>query len=234
MPNFATIISAGFDFDLAADEDIGSMADNALIELTGTDVDWQDTGLPRRHRRIRSWLTMWPDRASAEAYLHAYTSDIPLITKAREHVAGLLAPYASHGDVNWQSTTPAPLALDLSPRPEKGSPVFVVTSLAFAKMGEGAIAFGKGNHAIRRIVSDQPGLLFEAQILADNQNLDGSTLTLWEDEAAMMRFAYREDPHRTSMKVKEHEDIARGSFTRLAVLSFSGAWNGKQIAIDRR
>ena len=230
MPTAITVISARFAEDLSSGADNSVTPPDAIQQIAGSETTWAETGLPSRGRRVRSWLTFWPGESLARAHVDNVQAAIPLLGTAESITTAVLLPYSTHGDVNWFGK-PGEIPLDSNPRPEKGAPVFVITSLGLGSIGPGAVAFGQGNHAIRKTIRSQPGLRFEAQILADNPVTDGVTMTLWDNEASVIDFAYRQDPHRTAMKVKEHKDISRGSFTRSAVRHFSGSWDGIQTEI---
>ncbi len=97
--------------------------------------------------------------------------------------------------------------------------------------GLGAVAFGQGTYKVRKAIREQDTLRFETQILPDNPLTDGPTLSLWDNLKAVMSFAYQNDPHKSAMAAMNHDDILRGSFTRCAVKSFSGVWQGRRIDI---
>lgn len=231
MTSTITLISALFDFDLSATSDESIMPANAVGHVAGSEAHWAPTGLPSRKRNQRSWLTFWRDENSAEQFMDRRTDHIPLLARAGDVSVAVLQPFATHGDVNWIDTPAAPLDFSLAQRPEITAPVFIITSAGFGKIGAGAIAFGQGTHKVRNAIQDQEDVRFEGQILADDLRIDGVTLSLWNNQSAVMDFAYKNDPHKTAMGITDHEDVVRGSFTRCLVKSFNGVWQGEHFSI---
>lgn len=232
MTHTITLIGASFDKDLSSGADLSGAPENALAHLAGTEIIWSPTGQPSRRRNVRSWLTFWPNETMAQDFVTQSHTHIPLLKDASEMLLGVLQPFATHGDVNWFDTSPAPMDLELVKRPDKGEPVFVITSLGLGSLGAGAIAMGQGIHAVRGALASRDDVRFEGQILPDDPRIDGPTLSLWDNQEALIKFAYRTDPHKSAMKVSDHEDLVRGSFTRCAVRSFGGTWQGKQVTFD--
>ncbi len=231
MPQAFTVISARFADALSPGDDESGAPEGALFSAAGSEVDWAETGMPKRRRDIRSWIALWPDRDSARSHLERRLATIPLLRRAEEQWCGLLVPYASHGTVNWSDDENiASLVNDLGPRPKAGTPVFVLTSLGIGNQGEGMIAFGKGTRAVREAFDELPGVILEQQLLPDAPGLDAPTLSLWENEGEVISAAYRSEPHRSAMKVAEHPDLARGSFTRMSLLWAQGSWRGVDLA----
>lgn len=231
MTSAITLITAHFDSDLSATSDESSEPQNALAHVAGSEVNWAASGLPTRRRHIRSWLTFWPRETDAAQFLNQRKSHIPLLDRAAEVSIGLLIPFTTHGDVNWFDGPAKPIEMDLAQRPDKSAPIFVITSAGFRALGLGAVAFGQGTHTVRKAIQKQEDVRFEAQILPDNPTTDGATFTLWDNQAAVMNFAYKSEPHKSAMDVTNHDDVVRGSFTRCWVKSFDGIWRGQRISI---
>lgn len=230
MPQAFTVISARFGHDLSASDDESGAPDGALFAMAGSEADWRDDGGFSRRRDVRTWLALWPDRDAARRYLDQRLSRIPLLVRAEESWCGLLLPYATHGNVNWapDGTSPS-LFADLGPRPKPGRPILVLTTLGIAHPGEGLVQFARGTRAVREAFSDLPSVVLEELVLPDQPGLDGPTLTLWENEAEIVNAAYRSEPHRSAMKVADHPDIGRGSFTRMSLLWAEGSWQGVDL-----
>lgn len=230
MAQAFTIISARFPRDLSATDDTSVGPEGADFALAGSEVAWNEAGLPSRNRTIRTWIALWPDRDAGRRFLKRRVENIPLLTQAEKLWSGLLLPYQSHGDLNWHPDGKAASVFhDLGPRPKSSRPVFVLTTLGIGNPGEGMIAFGKGTRAVRQAFSDLPSVILEQQLLPDDQRLDAPTLSLWENEGAVISAAYRSEPHRSAMKVADHPDLARGSFTRMTLLWAEGSWEGVNL-----
>ncbi|MAM63514.1 hypothetical protein [Maritimibacter sp. UBA3975] len=231
MTQAFTVISARFPRDLSPGDDKSGSPEGAVFSTAGSEVEWHESGMPRRRRDVRSWIALWPNQEMAREFLELRADLIPLLPSAEEQWCGLLLPYASHGTVNWaQDEDIASLINDLGPRPGKGTPVFVMTSLGIGNQGEGMIAFGKGTRAVRAAFNELTGVILEQQLLPDTPGLDAPTLSLWENESELISAAYRSEPHRSAMKVSEHPDLARGSFTRMMLAWAEGSWDGVDLS----
>jgi hypothetical protein len=230
VPQAFTIISARFARDLSAGDDQSGVPHGAAMAMAGSEVDWAATGAPSRRRTTRTWIAVWPDREPARDYLDNRFKIISLLVSCEEQWCGLLLPYRTHGDLNWlpEGTSTAVFS-DLGPRPKPSRPVFVMTTLGIGHPGEGMIAFGKETRAVRQAFSDLPSVILEQQLLPDAPGLDAPTLTLWESEADIMAAAYGTEPHKSAMKVADHPDLARGSFTRMALIWAEGQWEGVDL-----
>jgi len=231
MTSTITLISAQFEDDLSARSDESGVPASALGHVAGSEAHWAASGLPSRKRNVRSWLTFWADENAAHQFVEKRNDHIPLLADATDVLTAVLQPFAAHGDVNWFDGSAAALNFQLAQRPDKTAPVFIITSAGFGGFGSGAIAFGQGTHTVREAVQGQDGVRYEAQILADDPKIDGVTLSLWDNQMAVMDFAYKRDPHKSVMAVMDHEDVVRGSFTRCLVKSFDGIWQGKRVNI---
>lgn len=223
MSNAITVISAEFGSKLSAGMDQSGTPEGALAHVAGSEVDWEASGLPRRRRDVRSWVTFWPDEVAAYDFLSHKADAIPLIEGAQQITSWLLLPYASHGETNWIDGSPKPIPLRHAPKPPDEAPVFAITSIGLGGLGADALAFGQGIHAIRATIKNEDELGFEGQILPDDPKLDPVTLSHWQSEAAMIRFAYRQDPHKgmmSSMNLDGHRGTRRASFTRCQVRAF--------------
>jgi hypothetical protein len=231
MPRAFTLVSARFESPLSAGDDRSARPDAAAIAMAGTEVDWLETGLPRRRRDIRTWIAVWPDLESAKAYLDARHDTIPLLTQAVESWAGLMQPCATHGTANWaQDGQMGGVFPELGPRPDPGRPIFVMTTLGIGRQGEGMIAFGKGVRDVRAAFAANPAVILEQQLLPDLPIIDAPTLSLWQSTADLVAAAYRSEPHRSAMEVAAHPDLARGSFTRMTLHAVAGRWNGVELS----
>ncbi|NRB00166.1 MAG: hypothetical protein HRU32_10145 [Rhodobacteraceae bacterium] len=229
MPTTFTCVAATFDRDLSAGEDTSGQPDGALLATGGTEVEWTE-GRPKRVRNQRVWIALWPDEAAARGYVETMHDTIPLIRDATDAAHFIAQPYRTHGEVNWSPNgDPNGIYTALAERPRNG-PIAVVTSLGFTKNPDGYAEFGAGTRDVRRAFADLPDCLLDVNMLPDLPMLDGPTITVWASETAIMKAAYRNDPHKSAMDVKAAPAIARGSFTRMRVLDLGGRWIGRPIA----
>jgi len=132
--------------------------------------------------------------------------------------------------LNWSHDGQAQsLYPHLSKRPDADAPVLVMTSLGIGDPSDGLIAFGQGVTAVRAAFADNPAVSMDANMLPDIPMIDGPTLTLWRSEQEMMQSAYRTDPHRSAMEMRNGA-MARASFTRMTPLFAEGSWQGVNMA----
>jgi hypothetical protein len=230
--NAATIIAARFSRQLGKGDDVTAHPDSALLATAGTETRWDaEDGYPRRDRTVRAWFALWPDLETARSYFEARTKGIPILAEAIETVAILGQPFACHGEVNWSPDGKATSVYPaLAPRPKGEGPVMVVTTLGLGDPESGLVEFGRGVTAVRTAFAENPAVFLDVNLLPDMPLIDGPTLTLWRSEREMMTGAYRTDPHRTVMGLRNGA-TARASFTRLAVVAAEGHWSGKDLGI---
>jgi hypothetical protein len=226
-----TIIAARYDRVLAKGEDTSGHPVGASLFSAGTETDWAtETGFPRRDRTVRIWLAIWPDPEQAADYHADRLRRIPILSQAVESMSVVCHPFACHGEVNW---APGGKAANLYPvlarRPADISPILVMTTLGIGDPNDGLIEFGQGVTAVRKAFAENPAVIADMNMLPDIPMIDGPTLTFWRSERAMMDGAYRSEPHRSTMKMRNGA-TARASFTRMAVTHAEGAWGGVDLA----
>ncbi len=225
-----TVIAARFDAPLSKGDDNSAHPDGARLSTAGTEIGWDTPdGMARRERHVRSWLSIWPDLDAALAFHRDHRNHLPILARATESVAMVGLPYACHGTLNWlPSGAAADLYPQLSKRPEKAGLVLVMTSLGIGNPQEGLVAFGQGVTAVRKAFAENPAVLMDVNMLPDMPMIDGPTLTLWRSEKDVMAGAYRSDPHKTAMKMRNGA-LSRASFTRMAVVAAEGTWGGHDV-----
>lgn len=230
-PNTLTLIAARFDRPLDKGEDSSGHPDGSVLASGGTEVDWNTvSGYPRRDRTVRIWVAIWRDRQAAQDYLDRRAGFLPILSSAVEHGALLTQPIACHGEVNWANDgTAAGLYTQLAPRQDKGGPIMVMTTLGLGDPDQGLVEFGKGVTQVRAAFAENPAVLLDINMLHDIPFLDGPTLTLWRSERDMMQAAYRTDPHKTVMNMRNGA-LARASFTRMELVRAEGSWRGTDLS----
>lgn len=226
-----TVFAARYDRVLGRGEDSSHRPVGATFFSGGTEVNWATAdGHPDRDRFVRVWLAVWPDAAMARDHYDGRNALIPILTEAKETVAVLCHPYACHGQVNWSEDGLAlGLHPSLAPRPDGAPPIFVITTIGIGDPEDGLVAFGQGVTAVRQAFAQNPAVVMDINSLTDDQRMDSPTLTLWRSERAMMDAAYRSEPHRTALKMRNGA-LVRASFTRLAIEAAEGSWAGVDIA----
>jgi hypothetical protein len=86
-----------------------------------------------------------------------------------------------------------------------------------AKVDEVVAYYGTLPSNIRRSVFGGVGV----------EQIDGMTVSLWENDAAMMQAAYRPGFHKEQMDYhRDNGHFDRSSFTRTRILESKGTWDG--------
>jgi hypothetical protein len=224
------VIAARFNRPLTRGDDTSVRPEGATLSAAGTETSWDTAdGYPRRERTVRIWMAIWPDLGAAEAQLSDRSDHIPILAEATETIALLGVPFACHGNLNWSADGEvSSLYPHLGQRPGQSQPILVMTSLGIGDPGDGLVEFGKGVKAVREGFARNPSVLLDLNMLPDLPMIDGPTLTLWRCEREIVNGAYRSDPHRTAMKLRNGA-TARASFTRMAVVLAEGVWNGTDL-----
>jgi hypothetical protein len=226
-----TIIAARFDHALRRGEDASPPPAGAALSAAGTETDWNtEDGLPRRERRVRVWMAIWQGLDAARSFADARSDDIPILATATGTVALVGVPFACHGDLNWSPDgTVATLYPGQSQRPDGTQPIPVMTILGIGDPGDGLVEFGRGVAAVRAGFAKNPAVLLDINMLPDLPMIDGPTLTVWRSEQDVVAGAYRSEPHRSAMNIRNGA-TARASFTRMAIVAAEGSWNGRDIS----
>jgi hypothetical protein len=231
LQSAVTVIAARFRSPLSKGDDTSAPPAGVTLSAAGTETNWKtEDGFPRRERTVRVWMAIWTDPATAELYLSTREDRIPILAQATETVALLGLPFACHGHLNWSPDGDvSTLYPNLSKRPDGPRPVLVMTTLGIGDPEDGIVEFGRGVTAVREGFAGNPAVLLDVNMLPDLPMIDGPTLTLWTSEREIVAGAYRSDPHRTVMKLRNGA-TARASFTRMAIMSVEGAWNGRDLS----
>lgn len=173
------------------------------------------------------------DRASAEGLVRDVTAVAPWFADAAERWSGVLAPFRTKGECNFiDRTAPARLFDPLVAAPERGTPVVALTTAGWNLAGLDMARprdFGAGVAAVRISMTGVPGLRTQQSFVFPGViAIDGLTLTFWDDEASLLSWAYRQSSHKLQMnRYRKTDNADRTSFTRLAALSSSGSWYGR-------
>jgi len=226
-----SVIAARFRSPLSRGDDTSASPAGASLSAAGTETNWNtEDGYARRERTVRVWMAIWADLAAAESYLSSRADQIPILAEAIETVALLGVPFRCHGDLNWSPDGDvSTLYPNLSGRPDNPRPILVMTTLGIGDPEDGLVEFGRGVTAVREGFAKNPAVLLDLNMLPDLPMIDGPTLTLWTSEHEIVAGAYRSDPHKTAMKLRNGA-TARASFTRMAVVSADGTWNGRDLS----
>mgnify|MGYP001553738928 CR=1 FL=1 len=188
------------------------------------------SGLPVPLGAVWGGFALYADREAAEAGA-AETDALPWMAEVVERWRALAAPIHHHGVTSWAGDGPGEGRIAAAAN-DPGGRLVVMTSAGYAAPGPADLprirAFIAGvdrskaffaGQAANRAVGSFAGVGVDGH--------DGLTLSLWSDDAAMARAAYREGVHREL--IARHRGAAmfdRSSFTRARIVASAGSWDG--------
>ena len=180
-----------------------------------------------------SWggFASYASKQDAEDVFNSPETHLPFLDNAVEAWHALVIPYAHRGVVKWRDVVQTDCAIKIASKDPKG-PLVVLTSSGYDN---------PGRHEAQRIMTFFKAMLdvidhyrtLSGNLRADAfaggtlEDRDGCTLTIWQDDKAMMAAAYKSGEHKAQLdyhKTAPHFD--RSSFTRGRIVASKGAWNG--------
>lgn len=219
-----TVVLAEFASPLARGSDGSGQPPGAAGWLTGSGLDATEDGDASRVRTRRFWMGVWPDASAAMDFAAAPAGSISLLGEAASVWSAALAPYRTHGTLNWvPDGAAASVYPALADPPARDDPVAVITTVGMTGVPEQDRRFHAANRRGALSCAAAEGCERVFQGIPDNAAADGPNLSVWRDQGAFIAWAYRSDPHRGLMALREDGTLARGSFTRLRFLAQSGA-----------
>lgn len=199
----------------------------ATTWVNGTDAVYPATGIPERRKTQRYWFAVWQGEADADRFLSAPSKHVPSLMRAAD-VRGLkLAPYLHRG------AQIAPFAVHKS-KPGREEPIVVVTTIGQYSREEDILAAGQRANIARNGLLHADGMLHEMLLVPYPPHAtDLFTITVWRDEGAVQRWAYRSESHREAMDFySSTSEKPRLSFTRFLIKTSIGNWGGNIPAIN--
>lgn len=197
--------------------------------IPGTDMDWQEDGVPQRRPRHRYWIAVWNSSDDADAFIANVGQFFGQLADAEDAWHAKLLPYMHRGALRWGDLSSPPNVFGgFHKKPAAECPVLIMTTVKRRSEPDKAILFGNTVNEVRTSVQKVDGLILEMLLLtSDFENFDGGTLTLWKDETSALNWAYRGEAHKHAMGLHQEKDLMeRSSFARFAVEKSIGTWNG--------
>ncbi len=156
------------------------------------------------------------------------------LSDARETWSAVLVPFRHFGESNFLNPeSPGPLYDVSQPEPSAETPIVVMTSVGWTPSSiesdmDRIADFSRGVAAVRIGMTAVDGLHSQQTFsFPGGLELDGITVTMWRNFAAMRDFAYGPGLHRHQVKRQREELLGdRSSFTRFTVLHSEGTWHG--------
>ncbi len=176
--------------------------------------------------------------AAADEALNEPAECLPFLPDTEESWHAVLMPIAHRGACNFLDPD-RPGTMFQAESDDPGGPLVVITTAGF-DLGpqfdvERAKDFRLNVDRVRALLGHTDGLIAVHVFKPLERATDGATMTVWRDEAAAAKFAYRPGFHRSQIdRYKAEHTADRTSFTRLRALRTAGRWEGRDPIEDAR
>ena len=182
-------------------------------------------------------LGLHEDESSAHLLIDNNRELFPFINASNEIWSAVLQPFHHKGTANYLSQdNPSRLFDELASSPGTRTPIVVLTTAGFVKDDHldmnRVIEFGVGTGAIRASMTAMDSLHSQQSFLFPGViKHDFMSVTIWENAAAVGKFAYGSPTHKLLMEKHLSENMAdRTSFTRCKIIRSYGTWYGTDPA----
>lgn len=229
LATHASITLARFD-DLTEVGPIGAYVHSETCFLqAGADVRSASSDPRSSAAFVHLLLGLHSSEGAARDAVSRRLAAAPWLETARESWSAVLLPFRHFGEANLLGTAGPVFEVGASTPPE-GTPILIMTSAGWdsaeGEALERIIRFSDNVSAVRIGLGGQPGLLAQHSFgFPGGLATDGVTITLWQNLASAMAFAYGPGLHRAQVKVQREELYGdRTSFTRFTLVHSEGAW----------
>lgn len=193
----------------------------------------KENGLPAWNSDIWGGLGIYETREDAEAVFNNPVAHLPWLEEASEAWHALAVPIAHHGEVNWRGTPEIGSALRTGTSPVRGCLV-VITTAGYASRDPSQIPriarFMQGVQDVTDFYGTLPGNLCVGVFNGGFDGRDGFTLTVWNDDGAMVTGAYKPGVHKALLdESRDGSMFDRSSFTRARLVASGGSWAGSAV-----
>ena len=192
-----------------------------------------ENGLPIWTADTWCGLGLYSSRSAAESAFDAPQAQLPFLAEAVEQWHALLLPIAHRGEVKWHDTLQVGDAIRCADD-TRGGPLVVMTTAGFnSREPDQYSRIATFIRGVQDVVDFYGTLDFNLRrgvFSGGFDGRDGFTVSIWPDDAAMQRAAYRPGVHRTLMdRSRDGSLFDRSSFTRTRVLASRGTWDGSAV-----
>ena len=176
-------------------------------------------------------FALYKSRDDAQAVFDAPEEHLPFLDQAVESWHALVIPYAHRGTSGWRETLQDEDAISVAPADPKG-PLVVLTSAGYFDPGpedaDRMYKFMVGIDDVLEYYGSLPGNIRRGLYSGGAvDGRDGCTMSIWQDDKAMMAGAYKNGVHKTQMDRSQGGTMFDySSFTRGRIVASKGAWDG--------
>jgi hypothetical protein len=174
---------------------------------------------------------LYRDADAAGMALQAKDHFMPFLADAIESWHASLLPVMHRGECNHLNRTQPDTVFEVGTR-DPGGVCMVITTAGFEPGPEfkieRVIDFRRTVDMTNAWIAQADGCLASQVFTPHTVGDDGFTMSIWRDDASMLKGAYHPGAHRSQLDRHKKENLFdRSSFTRLRVIEASGHWNGR-------
>ena len=174
---------------------------------------------------------LYGDSDGAQTALRAREQFMPFLPDAIESWHALLLPVMHRGECNHLDRGRPDTLFEVGHQ-DPGGACMVITTAGF-QFGpelkiERVIDFRRNVDRTNEWIGKADGCLASQVFTPHTVGDDGFTMSLWRDDASMLKVAYHPGVHRSQVDRHKAESVFdRSSFTRFRIMDTCGQWNGR-------
>jgi len=194
-------------------------------------------GLPTYVSDEWGGIGIYRSQGDAEAVYESPEENLLFLGETIEAYHALALPFSHRGKVDWRGVLLENTTLTVAPS-DPGGPLMVLTSAGYIDPGPADLprimSFVYEIRQVQSYFATLPDNLRNAVFSGPGvDGRDGMTVSLWQNDEAMLTAAYRAGYHRNQMQYQRgagHFDYS--SFTRTRLLATKGTWDGSDPVQD--
>jgi len=174
---------------------------------------------------------LYSELDAAQTALQTKDQFMSFLTDAIESWHALLLPIMHRGECNHLDRTQPGTLFEVDQN-DPGGPCMVITTAGFEGGPElkieRVIDFRRNVDMTNEWMAKTDGCLASQVFTPHTVGDDGFTMSIWRDDACMLKAAYHPGIHRSQLDQHKKENaFDRSSFTRFRVMDTCGQWNGR-------